>query len=207
MLNIVVCLYPNCQRTHGAFAPSTKLKAKNWKLSGVRNFQLRAFNSERSTGRDKSRLRREYLKSGALSLLILEHDRNQHCWSWWRWTGSNRWPPACKAGALPTELHPQYNWRFNIAYWKFRLYLSKLIFNLQLSIINSTWWAWMELNHRPHAYQACALTKLSYRPPAISDLRLQVEILNSLNIQILKSKIRLSLSFILKNTIWSLKTK
>ena len=28
----------------------------------------------------------------------------------------------------------------------------------------SRWWAWMELNHRPHAYQACALTKLSYRP-------------------------------------------
>ena len=26
------------------------------------------------------------------------------------------------------------------------------------------WWAWMELNHRPHAYQACALTGLSYRP-------------------------------------------
>ena len=23
----------------------------------------------------------------------------------------------------------------------------------------------MELNHRPHAYQACALTGLSYRPP------------------------------------------
>ena len=29
---------------------------------------------------------------------------------------------------------------------------------------NFAWWAWMELNHRPHAYQACALTKLSYRP-------------------------------------------
>ena len=27
--------------------------------------------------------------------------------TWWRWTGSNRRPPACKAGALPTELHPQ----------------------------------------------------------------------------------------------------
>ena len=26
---------------------------------------------------------------------------------WWRWTGSNRWPPACKAGALPAELIPQ----------------------------------------------------------------------------------------------------
>ena len=25
---------------------------------------------------------------------------------WWRWTGSNRRPPACKAGALPAELHP-----------------------------------------------------------------------------------------------------
>ena len=25
---------------------------------------------------------------------------------WWSWTGSNRRPPACKAGALPTELQP-----------------------------------------------------------------------------------------------------
>jgi hypothetical protein len=27
---------------------------------------------------------------------------------WWRMTGSNRRPPACKAGALPAELIPQY---------------------------------------------------------------------------------------------------
>ena len=27
--------------------------------------------------------------------------------TWWRMTGSNRRPPACKAGALPTELIPQ----------------------------------------------------------------------------------------------------
>ena len=26
--------------------------------------------------------------------------------SWWRLTGSNRRPPACKAGALPAELNP-----------------------------------------------------------------------------------------------------
>gem|GEM_PF-3424457 len=26
------------------------------------------------------------------------------------------------------------------------------------------WWAWVDLNYRPHAYQACALTGLSYRP-------------------------------------------
>ena len=28
------------------------------------------------------------------------------CDRWWRWGESNSWPPACKAGALPTELHP-----------------------------------------------------------------------------------------------------
>ena len=25
---------------------------------------------------------------------------------WWRWSDLNRRPPACKAGALPAELHP-----------------------------------------------------------------------------------------------------
>ena len=25
---------------------------------------------------------------------------------WWRWWESNPWPPACRAGALPAELHP-----------------------------------------------------------------------------------------------------
>src|SRR5947209_2109908 len=29
---------------------------------------------------------------------------------WWRWPGSNRRPPACKAGALPAELHPRRQW-------------------------------------------------------------------------------------------------
>jgi hypothetical protein len=28
------------------------------------------------------------------------------------------------------------------------------------------WWAWEDLNLRPHPYQGCALTKLSYRPKA-----------------------------------------
>ena len=23
---------------------------------------------------------------------------------------------------------------------------------------DENWWVWMDLNHRPHAYQACALT-------------------------------------------------
>ena len=30
---------------------------------------------------------------------------------WWRQTGSNRRPPACKAGALPTELCPRLSFR------------------------------------------------------------------------------------------------
>ena len=28
---------------------------------------------------------------------------------WWRWRESNPWPPACRAGALPAELHPHNN--------------------------------------------------------------------------------------------------
>ena len=37
-----------------------------------------------------------------LSPAIADPDRH----SWWSQTGSNRRPPACKAGALPTELWP-----------------------------------------------------------------------------------------------------
>ena len=32
---------------------------------------------------------------------------SSHTW-WWRWWDSNPWPPACRAGALPTELHPRF---------------------------------------------------------------------------------------------------
>ena len=30
-------------------------------------------------------------------------------WYWWSQAGSNRRPPACKAGALPAELWPRFN--------------------------------------------------------------------------------------------------
>ena len=33
------------------------------------------------------------------------------------------------------------------------------------------WWAWVDSNYRPHAYQACALTGLSYRPPRLQKCR------------------------------------
>ncbi len=29
---------------------------------------------------------------------------------------------------------------------------------LSYSPVVCRWWVWMDLNHRPHAYQACALT-------------------------------------------------
>ena len=50
---------------------------------------------------------------------------------WWRWAGSNCRPPACKAGALPAELHPRRD---------------------------RAWWAFLDSNQRPHGYQPCALT-------------------------------------------------
>jgi hypothetical protein len=59
---------------------------------------------------------------------------------WWSQTGSNRRPPACKAGALPTELWPHFK--------RDALEARRL----------KKWWAWEDLNFRPHAYQARALT-------------------------------------------------
>ena len=58
---------------------------------------------------------------------------------WWRVPGSNRWPPACKAGALPAELTPH------------RGFFMK-------------WWAKMDSNHRPHDYQSCALASWAIGP-------------------------------------------
>jgi hypothetical protein len=58
---------------------------------------------------------------------------------WWRMTGSNRRPPACKAGALPAELIPQSHTQGGIAR-------------------QTSWWVWMDSNHRPPPYQDGALT-------------------------------------------------
>jgi hypothetical protein len=70
--------------------------------------------------------------------------------SWWSQTGSNRRPPACKAGALPTELWP-LEWA--------------CIFRAKARRTDRTrptgtkgWWAWIDSNDRPHPYQGCALT-------------------------------------------------
>jgi hypothetical protein len=36
--------------------------------------------------------------------------------------------------------------------------LSQLSYSPPLQFSIASWWAWVELNYRPHAYQACALT-------------------------------------------------
>ena len=65
------------------------------------------------------KLKNNYWKS---SIFILQSSIKK----WWRWTGSNRWPPACKAGALPAELHPHSvseNWKFKIEnYMEFSIF-------------------------------------------------------------------------------------
>ena len=67
---------------------------------------------------------------------------------WWRQTGSNRRPHACKARALPAELCPRTRRRMLLMAWSMRSQESTL----------GKWWAWEDLNFRPHAYQARALT-------------------------------------------------
>ena len=61
---------------------------------------------------------------------------------WWSRPGSNRQPPACKAGALPTELRPRLSYRLSA----------------RSRPLAADWWAREDLNLRPHAYQARALT-------------------------------------------------
>ena len=78
---------------------------------------------------------------------------------WWSQTGSNRRPPACKAGALPAEL------------WPLKARGRRSCSRIASSAIaclhrpaepklrrSEGWWAWEDLNFRPHAYQARALT-------------------------------------------------
>ena len=47
------------------------------------------------------------LRSG-LRLSIVSNNQTMKDRMWWRMTGSNRRPPACKAGALPAELIPLF---------------------------------------------------------------------------------------------------
>jgi hypothetical protein len=73
--------------------------------------------------------------------------------TWWSQTGSNRRPPACKAGALPAELWPRQDTEEH-----FRSGDRHLTPSTTPGFDSVDWWAWEDLNLRPHAYQARALT-------------------------------------------------
>ena len=75
---------------------------------------------------------------------------------WWRLGESNSWPPACKAGALPTKLSPQL---INKSMYRSVLFASALA-----CCVSQIWWVWQDLNLWPHAYQACALTNWATDP-------------------------------------------
>ena len=85
------------------------------------------------------------------------------CTPWWSQTGSNRRLPACKAGALPAELWPLFRCRGRVSGVKAaadRLHAmsdTRCLAHDTRSALDE-WWAWEDLNFRPHAYQARALT-------------------------------------------------
>ena len=86
--------------------------------------------------------------------------------AWWSQTGSNRRPHACKARALPAELWPRTRRRNALS--RIVVLASAGATAQQPSFktglpsrscqSSEGWWAWEDLNFRPPAYQARALT-------------------------------------------------
>ena len=119
-----------CRRRHGtsrAFTPG-RLSAGN------ADSTLQIFKEQTADFHRAARARTLHRDLLLRSLeRLLEQSTGQCVRVWWRMTGSNRRPPACKAGALPAELIP------------------RLVFF-------GRWWAWLDSNQRPPPYQDGALT-------------------------------------------------
>jgi hypothetical protein len=82
---------------------------------------------------------------------------------WWRRTGLNRRPPACKAGALPLSYAPyqRVSIRPHTAPGARVPGASRCALSwpgYAPLVQRGSWWAREDLNFRPHAYQARALT-------------------------------------------------
>ena len=69
------------------------------------------------------------------SVLFLLNFTSRFCNRWWRWRDSNPWPPACRAGALPTELHPHIEGRSNSEKWRSVFHLSPFIIHSVLTTV------------------------------------------------------------------------
>jgi hypothetical protein len=81
----------------------------------------------------------------------------------WRWQESNLRPSECKSDALPTELHPQ-EIGCGDRIWTCDLWVMSPTSYLAAPPRVKLWWAWVDSNYRPHAYQACALTNWATGP-------------------------------------------
>ena len=85
---------------------------------------------------------------------------------WWRMTGSNRRPPACKAGALPAELIPLLIYATVCenqagqggASRRLRFVGKRRDNAVMRRLSQISWWVWVGSNHRPPPYQDGALT-------------------------------------------------
>jgi hypothetical protein len=88
--------------------------------------------------------------------------------AWWSQTGSNRRPHACKARALPAELWPHFLRRRPSSPHSASKTRVDALCRARFTLLScmaaprvangEAWWAWEDLNFRPHAYQARALT-------------------------------------------------
>jgi hypothetical protein len=114
---ITPCAAPDMPRSCDHVLPERRRGA--WRMRAVLGFSSRA-GSERSPLHDvrQQRARPGEPGPGAKYVVICgragragaRHERQRDHVDqspiWWSQTGSNRRPPACKAGALPTELWP-----------------------------------------------------------------------------------------------------
>jgi hypothetical protein len=113
--------------------------------------------------RRTARLRPSGLRRGSLRASSGPPSRSA-CWreGWWSLSGSNRRPHACKARALPAELRPHNRKDECVAAEPSRRSANRSsrrqACRAKAGKASEGWWAWEDLNFRPHAYQARALT-------------------------------------------------
>src|SRR5258708_8736113 len=111
-------------------------------------------------GRWSARLRPRGLRRACFVFGPVAAPRVAEGEAWWSQTGSNRRPHACKARALPAELWPQFPETVSPSSPSRlrRAHFASPCVAAPRVAEGEAWWAWEDLNFRPHAYQARALT-------------------------------------------------
>ena len=57
-------------------------------------------------------------------------------------------------------------------FFKIHIHLADILYHKKYTLSRFIWWTWMDSNHRPHAYQACALTSWATGPYIINSVRI-----------------------------------